>query len=129
MGRSADSVGQGRKAAIAAAIVAAMLIAAPAANAQSAADQYSPTVAGATSNSPVPDPQGVIASGSKGNGSGNGGETSSGGSVAGEATGGGGGKLPFTGYPLTTIVWIALLLLLAGLAVRVAVPRLDRRRA
>jgi hypothetical protein len=37
-----------------------------------------------------------------------------------------GGKLPFTGYPVTPFVWVVIAALLAGALVRVAAPVLDR---
>ena len=39
---------------------------------------------------------------------------------------GGGGTLPFTGYPVTPFVWIILVALLAGALVRVTAPVLER---
>jgi hypothetical protein len=55
------------------------------------------------------------------------------GTTAGEATAGtgtgSGGELPFTDYPLTPLVALVGLLLIAGIAARLVVPALDRRRA
>jgi hypothetical protein len=42
---------------------------------------------------------------------------------------GSGGSLPFTGYPMTSIVWIALALLLSGVAVRLGLAGFRRYSA
>ena len=114
-----ERVRPARLAVAASATVLAILVLAPAANAQSSTDQYSPTL----------DQAGVIASGNVGAEGGTGGESGAGGEVAAEAGTGKGGKLPFTGYPLTPLVMLAGLLLGAGLIARVGLPALDRRRA
>jgi hypothetical protein len=101
------------------------LFAAPIASGQAAIDQYVPDpgtggVAGATGGSKA---QGTKTQGTQGTG-GNG-------SVAAQPGSGSsnGGNLPFTGYPLTPFVWIALGALIAGLLLRVASTRLMRRGA
>ena len=103
-----------------------ILVLVPGASAQTttpAQTQYSPTLdaAGVIASGELPDdPAGANAGEVAGEAGG----------VAGEAGGGGaGGKLPFTGYPLTPIVALILLLITAGLALRMIAPRLDRRRA
>jgi hypothetical protein len=98
----------------------AILVSASAAIAQTSAyGQYGPTL----------DAAGIIQSDAVGGG----GDGAAGGSVAGEtqgAAGGGAGELPFTGYPLTSLVLIALLLLGGGLMLRLLLlPALGRRRA
>ncbi|MDX6615724.1 MAG: hypothetical protein QOD60_815 [Solirubrobacterales bacterium] len=98
-----------------------MLVGPAATSAQSSGTtQYTPDIATA----------GVTATGASGGkkspNSGTAGANAAGG-VAGEAQSGGGGTLPFTGYPLTLLVALVAILLAAGLVLRVTVPRLDRR--
>jgi hypothetical protein len=105
------------------------LFAAPTASGQSAIEQYAPSpnpgggaggVEGATGGSKT---KGTKTQGTEGSG-GNG-------SVAAQSGSGssGGGTLPFTGYPITPLVWIALAALVAGALLRVAVAVLKRRGA
>jgi hypothetical protein len=96
------------------------LIATPSASGQAAVDQYQqpPVPGGGTA--------GQVAGG--GAGSQNAGDA--GGAVAGETgSGSGSGALPFTGYPLTPFVLIALALLCAGVLFRLVVPAIRRIRA
>jgi hypothetical protein len=100
----------------------AALVAAPHANGQAATDQYAPPTV----------PGGGTAGQVGGGGGGSAGDTGGGGigAVAGETgSGSGGGTLPFTGYPVTAIVLIALALLCAGVLVRWAVHAARRTRA
>jgi hypothetical protein len=92
----------------------AILVTVPAAFGQSASGQYDPSL----------DPGGIV-QGSNGNG--NRGQNEAGASNVGESTGGG-TALPFTGYPLTPLVAIVGLLLIAGLAVRLIAPPETRIR-
>ena len=98
----------------------AILFSAPAAGAQtSASGQYDPIL----------DAAGIIQSGAVGDGNAG---ASAGGSAANEVQGaaGGGSELPFTGYPINSLVLIALLLLGGGLALRLLLlPAFGRRRA
>ena len=97
-----------------------MLVAPAATNAQSSGTtQYTPDLgtAGVTASS---------GAGTKSPGNGTAGANAAGG-VAGQAQSGGGGTLPFTGYPLTLLVALVAILLAAGLVLRVMAPRLDRR--
>jgi hypothetical protein len=48
------------------------------------------------------------------------GEQAHGGTAGSEAQEGGGGTLPFTGYPMTPLIWIVLVLVTVGLCVRIA---------
>ncbi len=105
--------------------VLGILVAAPAAYGQ-AVDQYTPQSGVGGVASPVLDQAGVIASGGEGDAA-DGNAGTAGANAANEAGEGGGGKLPFTGYPLTPIVVLIALLLAAGVALRFAVPALDRR--
>lgn len=91
------------------ALVGAMLVAAPVASAQNAgADQYNPGgtgPAGGTGQGPGP-----------GEGAGpTGGELVAPSAGTGEV---GGGELPFTGYPLTPLVLVVIILIAIGLAFR-----------
>ena len=97
------------------------MIVAPHANGQAAIDQYQqPTVPGGTG--------GVVGGGGSQNADGTNGAGV--GAVAGETgSGSGGGSLPFTGYPVTAIVLIALALLCAGVLVRWATQAVRRIRA
>jgi hypothetical protein len=100
-----------------------ILVAAPSASGQAAVDQYVPTgnpagASGGASGSLRPLGPGESAPGSghavaadPGNGSAN------------------GGDLPFSGYPVTSFVWIVLAVLLVGALVRVAASMLRRRGA
>jgi hypothetical protein len=110
------------------------LFAAPSASGQAAVDQYVP------SPNPAPPTGGVQGAtgqggtgGSKTKGTKTQGTEGSGGngSVAAQSGSGssGGGTLPFTGYPITPFVWIALAALVAGALLRVAVAVLKRRGA
>lgn len=110
-----------RTALLACVAVLGILVVAPAAHGQ-AVDQYSALSA----PSPVIDQAGVIASGGTG-GQGDVGGATTGGSAADEAGEGAGGKLPFTGYPLTPLLLLIAILLAAGIALRLAAPALDRR--
>ena len=84
----------------------AALIAAPAAiGAPAAVDQYVPQANPANPAGPAEGPAGGEA-------------------VPGE----GGGSLPFTGYPLTPLVLVVLLLLVAGLTLRLVVWARERRQ-
>jgi hypothetical protein len=126
------------------ALVVGLVFAAPAASAQdlAAADQYTPSGGGGGGQHP--------AGGGGHNGGGNGGQNPAGGGGAqnpangGGATspaGGGGGEpsatvgekggggLPFTGYPLTPLVWIVVGLLVAGIAVRLVATAVRRGSA
>jgi hypothetical protein len=97
-----------------------ILIAAPSASGQAAIDQYVPQ------GNPAGGAGGAIApSDNLGGPSGTGG----GHAIAANTDNGtaSGGDLPFTGYPVTSFVWIVLALLLAGALVRVTAPRLGRR--
>jgi hypothetical protein len=99
-------------------LVVGMLVAPAAANAQtSATSQYVPNVGTAGS---------TATGGSGGNNGGAAGQPNNG-AAGGAVSGGSGGSLPFTGYPLTPLVLIVAMLLAAGLALRMVVPRLDRR--
>ena len=97
----------------------AILVPAAAANAQSASGQYDPTPSG-----PTLDQAGIVQSGSVGDGAGNAG-AGDGGGAGGEVQelSGGGAELPFTGYPLSSLVVIAALLLCGGLAVRLVMSQ------
>jgi hypothetical protein len=99
----------------------AALVGAPHANGQAAVDQYQ--------QPPVP---GGGTAGQVGGGadpSSQGANTGVG-AVAGETgSGSGGGSLPFTGYPVTPLVLIALALLCAGVLVRWTVQAARRMRA
>jgi hypothetical protein len=97
------------------------MIVAPHANGQAALDQYKqPTVPGGTA--------GAVGGGGSQNADGTNGAGI--GAVAGETgSGSGGGSLPFTGYPVTAIVLIALALLCAGVLVRWATQAVRRIRA
>jgi hypothetical protein len=53
----------------------------------------------------------------------------SGGGPSGSVAAAAGGELPFTGYPLTPLVWLLLLLLTLGLCVRGYLAIRDRLRA
>jgi hypothetical protein len=94
------------------------LFAAPSASGQAAVDQY-------TSNPGAGGVQGATGGGSKKKGTNT---TGRNGSVAGQpgSSSSGGGNLPFTGYPITPFVWIALAALIAGVLVRVTAARLKR---
>ena len=67
---------------------------------------------------------GVVGSGGSNQGGGNQGVAGeqahggSGGTAGSEAQEGGGSTLPFTGYPMTALVWIVLGLVCAGIAIR-----------
>jgi hypothetical protein len=101
-------------------VVIGMLVVPAGAYAQtSAATQYTPQIGTAGSTA-----TGGAAKGSPNNGQAG---TNQAGGVAGTAVSGGGGTLPFTGYPLTLLVALVAILLAAGLALRVVAPRLDRR--
>jgi hypothetical protein len=97
-----------------------MLVAVPGAMAQSATQQYVPDLG----------TQGSTATGGTGN-NGNTGNSNAGNGTQGTAAAGevasGGKTLPFTGYPLTTLIWIVLMFLIVGLGLRLFVPVLDRR--
>lgn len=73
------------------------------------------------------DGQGVAGQGAGGGGDGTGAI-----GAAGDAgvvqPGGSGGSLPFTGYPLTTLIWIVLALLAAGLCIRLGSALAQRLR-
>jgi hypothetical protein len=106
------------------------LFAAPSALGQAAVDQYVP------SPNPAPPTGGVAGAtggGSKTKGTKTKGTEGTGanGSVAAQSGSGssGGGTLPFTGYPITPLVWIALGALVAGVLMRVGAARLKRRGA
>ena len=114
---------------IAAVALVGILIAAPSASGQAAVDEYavSPNpiggaggVAGATEGSNT---KGTKTQGTQG--------TGGSGSVAAQTGSGssGGGNLPFTGYPITPLVWIVLGALVGGVLMRVAAARLMRRGA
>src|SRR5688572_9182974 len=119
----------GRIAALLAGGLLVALFVAPHANGQAALRQYI--------QPPVPQPPigGGGAAGETGGGkdrSSNAGNTGAAGvgAVAGETgSGSGGGTLPFTGYPVTPLVLIALALLCAGLVVRWATRVARRMRA
>jgi hypothetical protein len=127
------SRGLGKKALTRVAVVLAIslvgiLIAAPGASAQGAIDEYIPQA----------NPAGGTGGQSAGSGSSSesskaslGAEGAIGGhgSVAAESGSGSGGNLPFTGYPVTPIVWIVAALLIAGLLVRLSAPLLGRGEA
>lgn len=91
---------------------------APVANAATAAavDQY------------IPEPPGVSQGSGGGGGSNGGGANGLPGSVGTEAQPGGGGTLPFTGYPLTTLSMIVLALVAAGISVRLGMAGYERLR-
>jgi hypothetical protein len=129
------------------AMIVGIVLAAPAANAQdvAAADQYTPSGGGGGGQNP--------AGGGGHNGGGNGAQNPAGGGGGGGAqnpdngggavspAGGGGaepsatvgekggGGLPFTGYPLTPLVWIVVGLLVAGIAVRLVSGAVRRNSA
>jgi hypothetical protein len=116
-----------RVAPIMAACLVGTLFAAPSAMGQAAVDQYVP------SPNPAPPTGGVAGAtggGSKVKGTNTKGNEGAGGngSVAAQTGSGSsaGGNLPFTGYPITPLVWIVLALLVAGALLRVAVARLKR---
>jgi hypothetical protein len=129
------------------ALVAGIVFAVPAANAQdvAAADQYTPSGGGGGGGQ---NPAG----GGGHNGGGNGGQNPAGGgggaenpaggggavSPAGGGGGGeptatvgekGGGGLPFTGYPLTPLVWIVIGLLVMGIGFRLVSTAVRRNAA
>src|SRR5882757_2302297 len=117
---------------IAAVALVGILTAAPSAWGQAAVDEYaiSPNpiggaggvagVAGVTEGSNT---KGTKTQGTQG--------TGGSGSVAAQTGSGssGGGNLPFTGYPITPLVWIVLGALVGGVLMRVAAARLMRRGA
>jgi hypothetical protein len=108
---------------VAVGLLAAMIVA-PHANGQAALDQYQqPTVPGGGGTA------GVVGGGGSQNADGT--NAAGIGAVAGEtgSGSGGGGTLPFTGYPVTLLVLIALALLCAGVLVRWAVQATRRMRA
>jgi hypothetical protein len=126
--------GFGRAAATIMAVgVVGMLIAAPTASGQAAVDQYQQSANPAGGSGET---AGIVASGSKKSGSkkshvqG----TTAGQTGAGQATAGSdggsssGGTLPFTGYPMTALLWVVLGLFVAGLLLRLTVSMLERRR-
>ena len=108
----------------AAILCALMLAAVPVASAQdqAAVSQYlaqQPTAGGSGSGAGGGGSDEVLgAQGSRG-AAGNAGEV---------AQAGGGGSLPFTGYPLTSYLWIVISFVLAGLCVRLASTAAYRRR-
>ena len=118
-----ERVASGRHLAmVSCAALVAIVLAAPAAHAQSASSQYDPTL----------DTAGIVQSGSQNNGvKGANAGGANGGSAGQQAEGAtsSGKSLPFTGYPLNDLVAIVTLLLAAGLAVRLLVPVLDRRHS
>jgi len=100
------------------ALVGAMLVAAPVVNAQTGAgDQYNPGGNGPDNGT--------------GQGPGEGaGPTANEFQASPAGTGeSGGGELPFTGYPLTPLVWVIIALVLAGLAARLASEARQRLQA
>jgi hypothetical protein len=100
----------------------AALVVAPHASGQAAINQYAPPEV------PGGGTAGQVGGGGTQNADGTDGAGI--GAVAGETgSGSGGGSLPFTGYPVTAIVLIALALLCAGVLVRWAVPAIRRMRA
>jgi hypothetical protein len=108
-------------ASIAAIAVIGMLVAAPGASGQAVIDQYVPQ------GNPTGGPGG--ASGSLGSLGTPAGETRQAVTTDSGPGSSKGGNLPFTGYPVTSFVWIVLAVLLAGALVRVAAPMLGRRGA
>jgi hypothetical protein len=98
------------------------LIVTPHAHGQAATDQYvQPPVPGGGTAGQV---------GGGGTGGTQGGADAGGvGAVAGETGSGGGGTLPFTGYPVTALVIIALALLCAGILARLGLQAARRIRA
>jgi hypothetical protein len=97
------------------ALLGAMLVAAPVVTAQTGAgDQYNPGGTGPTNGT--------------GNGPGEGaGPTANQFQASPAGTGeSGGGELPFTGYPLTPLVWIILALIAAGLTFRLVSEARER---
>jgi hypothetical protein len=104
---------------IAAIALLGILVTAPGASGQAAVDQYVPQsgVQGATGKGSSKPSNHSKTAGTQN------------GSVAANSTGGtsSGGNLPFTGYPMTPLVWIALAVLVAGALVRITVSVLTRR--
>jgi hypothetical protein len=98
-----------------------ILVAAPSASGQAAIDQYVPQ------GNPAGGSGGAIAPSDSLGPSGTGGSHA----IAADTGRGSakGGDLPFTGYPVTSFIWIVLALLLTGALVRVTAPLLGRRRA
>jgi hypothetical protein len=109
------------------------LFAAPSASGQAAVDEYVPSLTPTPPTGGVQGATGGGSGGSKTKGTKTQGTKGTGGngSVAAQVGAGssGGGTLPFTGYPITPFVWIALAALVAGALLRVAVAVLKRRGA
>jgi hypothetical protein len=107
---------------IAALLAAAALIAAPTALAATAAlDEY-------TAQQPTAGSGVAGTEGSSGAGGGSQGVAGTGASGTEAVGGGGGGSLPFTGYPMTTLAWVILGLVLGGIALRLGVDGYRRLR-